>query len=135
MNPGFLAPRGALDSKPPHGQPCNNCGLCCIATLCPLGKKIFRHEMGPCPALKRDSQNKSYCGVVADPMRYAMALTLRGGVEGMKQAAALLIGANTGCDARFNGEPPDQSFYDRLKKWDYDNRDKIRNAKRMWNVK
>jgi hypothetical protein len=69
---GFLAPKGQLEKKPPHGDPCTSCGLCCMATLCPLGRKVFGREIGPCPALIWD-EGKSSCGLVkrADEARAA----------------------------------------------------------------
>jgi hypothetical protein len=46
-------PRGIYARKPPHGSPCNGCGVCCMVTLCPLGQHIFGFELGRCPALTK----------------------------------------------------------------------------------
>lgn len=133
VKPGFLAPRGTLDKKPPHGAPCNRCGLCCVATVCPLGTVVFGRSAGPCPALSYEGE-QSTCGLVASPMKYAMALTLRNGVDAMRQAAMLLIGSSTGCDARFNGEKPNEAFYAKLFRLDEQTRSLTKAAKKLWGV-
>lgn len=142
MKPGFLAPSGTLDKKPPHGQPCNRCGLCCVATLCDLASHVFRgqklpvggHVRGPCPALLYDGEGLSVCGLVADPMRFAMRVTLAHGTKAASDAAKFLIGSGTGCDARVNGEKADESFYAALVEWDRKNKGAVRTAKKIWGV-
>lgn len=128
MKPMFPARKDALDHKPKHGQPCNGCGLCCMASLCPLGQHVFeRPELpGPCPALEFKN-GKSECGIVS--------LMTKIGHQDMADAAMLVIGADTGCDARFNGEPPDYSFYEKLKLWDKENSTKIDAALREWGMR
>ena len=135
MKPVFVAPRGQLEKKPPHGQPCTRCGLCCVASICPLGQTIFRRADGPCPALGYDAEGKSLCGVVDNPMAFAMTVTLRNGVEATREAAKHLIGSATGCDARVNGEPPDLKFYDFLREWDRKNEATTRHAKKVWGIR
>ncbi|MDT0138632.1 hypothetical protein [Acidovorax sp. PRC11] len=34
------------------GQPCNGCGLCCLAEPCPLGMLVSRRRHGACVALR-----------------------------------------------------------------------------------
>lgn len=115
---GFLAPRSMLDKKPPHGTPCNSCGLCCMASVCPSGQRVLGcSPVGPCPALKMDG-DRSSCGLIADPQRYFPRKVAAYGVEKIRDAAKLLIGSGTGCDARFNGEPPDHAFYKKLEDHD-----------------
>ena len=128
--PTMIAPAGTLAKKPPHGQPCNRCGLCCVATLCPLGEHLFKRHLGPCPALVEGEQ--SGCGVILDPAKYAPALTFVHGRKAMSDAAALLNGAGTGCDARFNGEPADEKFYAKLLEDDRKNRRRFVAARRLW---
>lgn len=132
MKPGFLAPPGTIDKKPPHGAPCNRCGLCCVAAICALGQKVFRRELGPCPALRYDQESNSSCGLVAEPMTFAPKVALEHGVSAASRAATFLIGTNTGCDARMNGEPINHDFYARLRQWDHENRSETRRAKRVW---
>ena len=102
----------AFERKPPHGSPCNNCGACCLATLCEVGRGYFHQAVGPCPALLwrfgADGAKQSVCGLVAledDPRR--------------KAAILLLIWAGRGCDARFNGEPTDVEFHRTSKVWEW----------------
>lgn len=135
MKPVLMVPLGALKNKPPHGQQCTRCGLCCKATICPLGMAIFRRQAGPCPALVDEKDGKYHCGVAANPMKYTIRRTLQHGVEEMKAAAMLLIGAGTGCDARFNGEPADEAFYKTLERHDHEHRSEVRAAKKMWGMK
>jgi hypothetical protein len=121
MKPAFVAPRAMLEKKAPHGKPCTHCGLCCVATICPVGQEIFRRESGPCPALSF-KDGESHCALAdQSPPKY-------------RAAAALLIGAGDGCDARFNGEPPDVGFYTMLARNDYLRRDEIAAAKKLWSL-
>ena len=130
MKRAFLAPAGMLDRKPPHGAPCNDCGLCCVATTCALGAHLFKTDVGPCPALTFDDLRRSHCDVVVHPERYAT----RGAIAPatLSRAAALLVRAGQGCDARFSGEPRDATFDARL-----DARDDpraIANARFLWGM-
>ena len=129
--PAFFAPAGVLDLKPRHGQPCNNCGMCCVATLCPLARRLFGRELGPCPALLGDF-GSSKCGVVADPAQYDPGGAMLLGQRTAAAAAAFLIGTGTGCDVRFNGEPPDKSFYARLRVWDRMHEQELKRARKLW---
>jgi hypothetical protein len=127
-------PKDVLDKKPPHGAACTRCGGCCMVTVCPLGQFVFKREVGPCPALSFNAEG-SVCGLVADPMRFAIGATLASGVEATSKAAAHMIGSGQGCDARFNGEPADEAFYRRQREWDHANRAKSRRAKKIWGIK
>lgn len=88
MKPLVPIPRGALDHKPPHGAPCNRCGVCCMVTLCKLASPIFGFEIGRCPALLQKRDGSYECGLVAST------------TSPLKEAALLIIGAGDGCDAR-----------------------------------
>jgi len=127
MSPSFAAPRGALDRKPKHGQPCNGCGLCCVASLCQLGQHVFHRQAlpGPCPALVEV--------VGADHPTFVCGLTVVGD-PAYRAAAKTIIGAGLGCDARFNGEPPDRDFYMRLAEDDATRADEIKAAKKLWGM-
>lgn len=118
-------PHAIAARKPPHGAPCNRCGLCCIVTLCDLGRHVFhrpRGGAGPCPALSFDADG-SRCGLVDS-----------GTVSG-REAAKWLIGSGTGCDARINGEPVNQEFNARLERWDVENAEPVRLAKQKWGMR
>lgn len=142
MKPGFLAPAGTLEKKPTHGAPCNRCGLCCQATLCIVAARVFKgvalprggHIAGPCPALSHDDTG-SVCGLVSDPMKYAMRVCLEHGVDRAKESAKLLIGSATGCDARLGGEPINTEFYRQLETWDREHATALRGARKVWGIR
>lgn len=106
-----------MTAKPPHGSPCNSCGYCCRVVMCPLATALFASDnrivnnqaTGPCPALERDG-DREVCGLVRDPGRYRLALTLMHGVDKMRAAALFLIGSGHGCDALGEGEQPNVEF-------------------------
>lgn len=97
--------------KPPHGDPCNNCGQCCQAVLCPLAQRFFGGpEERSCPALEQEVSGRFTCGLIAHPMVYAIRLTLLHGADRMAAAAAFLVGAGHGCDAQLEGERANEQF-------------------------
>jgi hypothetical protein len=119
----FRAPAGILARKPAHGAPCNRCGLCCIATLCDIGRTLFRQERGPCPALQWDGE-ESRCGILAEPNL----------PKPLADAAALLLYAGRGCDARFNGEPKNETFNATERAYEREHADELRQARDLWRV-
>jgi len=137
MKPTFIAPAGALDRKPRHGEPCNRCGLCCMATLCALGQHVFqRHEWpGPCPGLRKDGDGSYSCNVANEPLQYARDPLADG--YALRHAALTIIGAGDGCDARFNGEWRNEPFSDALDaKYQFGKgRLALRHAKHLWGMK
>ena len=135
MKPVFTAPRSMLQRKPPHGAACNRCGLCCHASLCGLAQVVFRRPAlpGPCPALRRRGDEHA-CGLAVDPGLFVPALAREHGTDALAEAAAYLIGAGDGCDARFNGEPRDETFAARLDAQDALNADRIAAARKLWRM-
>lgn len=122
--PLVRVPRGALADKPAHGASCNRCGVCCMAVKCELARYLFGAELGPCPALERDEEDKVYrCGIVATVPD-----------ETLRAAAIHLIGAGDGCDARFNGEPVNASFAAYLDKLAITQRAITANARKLWGM-
>lgn len=97
--------------KAPYGTPCNGCGLCCQNEICPLGQIVFPAAVvrfgGACPALERDDE-RFICGLIARPEAYAPIKASVYGVEALREAAVIGVGAGIGCDARMDGEadPP-----------------------------
>lgn len=91
--------------KPAYGQPCNSCGLCCIAQQCPLSKAIFGPR-GVCPALERGDGKTLTCGLVRSTGDYVPDLPAWGGAA-LSEAFALMLGAGVGCDGTMAGEEPD----------------------------
>lgn len=94
-----------------------------MAILCEVGEQVFRRTQGPCPALSFDDANNSVCGIVEETTN-----------REMRAAAKHLIGSGLGCDARFNGEPINHSFNDRLRQHDELTRDEDARARRAWNL-
>jgi hypothetical protein len=102
--------------KAPHGQPCNGCGQCCMDELCPLAAGLFGEPWErQCPALEPDGERFT-CGLIKNPMAYALRQTLLHGAETMAKAASYLIGAGRGCDAQLEGEPADEAWRANMRK-------------------
>ena len=96
--------------KPPIGEPCNACGLCCRIQVCAAGsftlglvKTYGERVKGPCPALVTEPDGRQVCGMVLRPKDYAPSG--RGGAHDLREAIKLLIGAGAGCDEA--GDPPE----------------------------
>jgi len=85
--------------KPAFGSPCNGCGLCCAAELCPLGRVMFRHKSGPCPALVwRAEEKRHVCGLATEPARHLPRLP--GFLAPIfARLARRWIAAGSGCDS------------------------------------
>jgi hypothetical protein len=83
--------------KPPLGQPCNGCGVCCTYAPCPLGMVLSRKRRGPCRALVW--QHGQYrCGMLVAPRTHLPWLPA-GLARLVQRLAARWIGAALGCDA------------------------------------
>lgn len=116
--------------KAPYGSPCNGCGACCNAVLCPLGVHVFRRAEGPCPALERDEGKPSYhCGLVARPHHYRPS---KADADTLSRAALILIGANWRCDARIDGEPQPPDFVADMRRRGQKLRGRVTNAFITW---
>jgi hypothetical protein len=53
---------------PGHGEPCNGCGVCCLAEPCALSRDLFG-DVAQCPALEQH-HHKYSCGLIANPGQY-----------------------------------------------------------------
>jgi hypothetical protein len=134
MGAPVILPREAARMKPPHGSPCNRCGVCCIAALCPLAAHVLQRPQwnsGACPALLGEP-GATECGMVKDPARWSPVRTAIHGAAAMRDAATLLILASDGCDARINGEPINHAFNAKLERLDQTRRAKTNRARRLW---
>lgn len=89
--------------KPALGQPCNGCGVCCLAEPCPLGMLVSLKREGACRALQWSGEDQQYrCGMLVHPTRYVGWRTLRpdGLVNRLiRRYARRMIAAGIGCDA------------------------------------
>ena len=76
--------------KPREGQPCNGCGVCCLAEPCPVGVIVSLKRRGACKALRWDAAQTRYvCGLLA-------------GRRGLfKRLVSRWIAAGQGCDADY----------------------------------
>jgi hypothetical protein len=80
-------------AKPGVGEPCNGCGLCCLAEPCPLGMLLTLRRRGRCRMLVWSGAEQRYrCGVLARAGR-------------LKPLAARWIAAGAGCDATIEPAP------------------------------
>jgi hypothetical protein len=133
MKPVVRISRSAYAMKPAHGEPCNRCGACCEASVCPLGQRVLGlpFHAGPCPALSGEPGETS-CGLIAEPARYSPVRTATFGADAMRTAAKLLINASDGCCARFNGEPVNHAFNAHLDELDRKRADAIKMARVLW---
>lgn len=87
-------------SKPALGQPCNGCGVCCLAEPCPLGMLVSLRVRGACRALVWDEPSRRYlCGLLR-------ASTAAGKPLWLGRWVARMIGAQQGCDATLEVEHP-----------------------------
>lgn len=92
---------GELLPKPLYGEPCNGCGLCCIAVQCPISLALFG-EQDLCPALEQAAPSLS-CGLVRNTADYVPDITAWGG-KALTEAFGLLVGAGCGCDGAASAE-------------------------------
>jgi hypothetical protein len=96
--------------KPAHGQPCNSCGRCCLASPCDLSQKFFGiGETARCPALLWTYAG-SRCGLVQEPEHFAPIRTRKYGAQRMKEAAKRILGSGWGCGMRWQDEPANEAF-------------------------
>jgi hypothetical protein len=62
-------------SKPPLGQSCNGCGVCCAAEPCPVARVFLGQWRGTCRALEWNEDAMQYrCGMLQRPEHYARYL-------------------------------------------------------------
>lgn len=126
MKPIAPVPRVMMAKKPPHGAPCTRCGVCCYVVQCELSLHLFGPRPGPCPALVIPEDGRAVCGLV-EGFR-------KDGATQLATAAALLIGAGDGCDARFNGEPTDHRFHAKQARFDELRAVDIKAARQMFGM-
>ena len=86
-------------AKPPVGQACNGCGVCCADEPCPLGQLASRRRRGRCAALAWDEARSLYrCGLLTQPARHLPG-PLRGLAPWLTRWARRWIAAGRGCDS------------------------------------
>lgn len=91
-------------AKPAVGQPCNGCGLCCLAEPCPVGVVLSRRRHGACVALQWLPMERRYsCGVMRWQGQSAMTRLLE---RPLRAWMARMIAAGQGCDATLEVDAP-----------------------------
>lgn len=105
MQPVVIHIHPEAPPKPALGQPCNGCGLCCLAEPCPVGMVISRKRTGACEALRWQADAAQYrCGLLTDTAevlgpRWTWAAPL------LRRLARRWISAGSGCDADLQRDP------------------------------
>lgn len=93
--------------KPALGEPCNGCGVCCLAEPCPLGMLLSARRRGACAALRWDGAACRYvCGAVSEPAAVLPRLLQplgRVAAPLLARLARRWIAAGTGCDPKSGG--------------------------------
>src|ERR1043165_2494420 len=82
--------------KPPEGDACNGCGLCCAVQLCPIVIELLPDAQAPCPAMEFNGE-RFWCGLIRRPSRYLGTPLQSDRVIGPMAGVELAIGQ--GCDA------------------------------------
>lgn len=95
--------------KPVYGDPCNGCGVCCIAKVCDLGEALGDDQN--CKALIQNADHSFSCGLVVDPYRFISPESLvvwqaidamsdgNAGEKALRESNAQALGAGRGCDS------------------------------------
>ena len=87
--------------KPAWGEPCNGCGVCCLAEPCPIGILVSARRCGACRALAWDDPAQRYvCGVLTG-RRELLPAWLRPIAPWLQRRAPRWIAAGSGCDCDF----------------------------------
>lgn len=82
-------------AKPAVGEPCNGCGVCCLAEPCPLGALLSRRLKGACVALQWDGARYVCGALTAQPS----------GVRGWLVRRWISSGSGCDCSLEVAGKP------------------------------
>lgn len=98
MLPELIPIHPLAPPKPAPGQPCNGCGVCCLAEPCPVGMMVSGRRSGACAALEwHDAEGRYRCGMVARPEAHLPGWT-RPAAPLVRRLALRMIAAGIGCD-------------------------------------
>jgi hypothetical protein len=90
--------------KPPEGEPCNGCGVCCALELCPVARLRFMHRFGQCPALTWSPEQVRYhCGLLTNPSRWLPGIP-KFAEASVQRLMARWISAGSGCDCEVEAQ-------------------------------
>jgi Fe-S-cluster-containing hydrogenase component 2 len=88
--------------KPALGEPCNGCGLCCLAEPCPVGMLLSRRRRGRCISLRWDEVQRRYrCGALAWQAKRSLTRLIE---RPLHAWMARMISAGQGCDAELQAQ-------------------------------
>lgn len=96
-------------AKPAYGQPCNGCGVCCLAAQCPISTAVFG-RVPVCPALEPVEAGGYRCGLIAAPGPYLDLPPHWAALTG--EAFGVILGAGSGCDAAMSDADHDAAEAD-----------------------
>ena len=104
----------AAPAKPREGEPCNGCGVCCLAEPCPMGALLTLRTSGPCQWLQWHAASRTYrCGVLAttDPsaLPEGSGRFKRWWQARLHRAARRWIAAGIGCDCSMDDPPAENA--------------------------
>jgi hypothetical protein len=87
-------------AQPRTGEPCNGCGVCCLAFPCPLGAVLSLKRMGRCSALRWSDEERRYlCGAISAP-RSTLPWGLKWLAPQLSRLARRWIASGIGCDTK-----------------------------------
>jgi len=88
--------------KPQWGEPCNGCGVCCLAEPCPLSQVMFLRRSGSCPAIVWQPYiNRYECGMVISPSLHHRLIPLWAD-RFLTHLFSRWISTDSGCDSSAN---------------------------------
>lgn len=92
-------------AQPRPGEPCNGCGVCCLAEPCPVGMLLSRRRQGACAVLRWDAAQARYlCGALDAGARWRLPLLGAWPGRLASRLMARWIAAGIGCDASLQTE-------------------------------
>lgn len=85
--------------KPLYGEPCNGCGLCCLAVPCPIAEELLSVSVGSCPALEYED-GRFWCGLIRNAHKHLPGMRDKPWVDEYMREFMLGTGAfNMFCDS------------------------------------
>lgn len=82
--------------KPPEGDPCNGCGMCCQNQACALSFDLLKSSVAPCIALEWTGDRYA-CGLVVRPGHYLDIESFADDYIG--SLISRVLGVGKGCDS------------------------------------
>ena len=95
-------------AKPPLGEACNGCGMCCAWQPCPLGVLVTGRRHGACAALRWHDAERRYRCTMVDAHQHAQIgaeIALDGACVGILFSAALAARSAASILGRRNRQP------------------------------